>query len=97
MHEHGIVHRDFKTQNIFISDGILKIGDLGFSKQQDILTSVLGTGLYMAPEIYSRKPYTNKADIWALGVVFYQMLFGTYPFYAEKEKVLIQMINFGRK
>ena len=45
-------------------------------------TTVLGTSLYMAPEILDAKAYDRKADIWSVGVLYYQMIFGEYPYFA---------------
>ena len=58
------MHRDFKAGNVFIKDDIFKIGDFGFAKEVDKLAiTILGTPLYMAPELLERKIYTNKTDI----------------------------------
>ena len=96
LHEKNIMHRDFKADNIFISDGVCKIGDFGFAKQlgmAGIATTTLGTPLTMAPEVLEKKQYDNKADIWSLGVVYYQMLYGKYPFMAKSEYQLIQNLK----
>lgn len=67
-----------------LHDGCCKIVDLGFGKQLASLDSVtktkLGSNLTMAPEVMKREPYGIKADIWSIGVVFYQLLEGAYPF-----------------
>ena len=89
MHEYSIMHRDFKAANVFINNGVFKIGDFGFAKEAVLTATVLGTPLYMAPEILNKRKYNNKTDIWSLGVVLYQMIFGTYPFIF----VLIQIKN----
>lgn len=74
--------------NIFLNDETIVIGDFGFAKSgADMAETLLGTPLYMAPEL-SRigtqvdYKYNSKADLWSVGVVFYQMLFGENPFYA---------------
>ena len=79
-----------------MNNGILKIGDLGFAKQVaqlEFAKTCLGTALYMAPEVLNFKPYNNKADIWSLAVVFYEMIFGSFPFDAKTEKQLLNAIN----
>lgn len=82
IHSSNIIHRDLKCENIFlkkIKKGryICKIGDFGFAKVvEDTAKTNCGTILYMAPEILASKPYDQKTDIWALGVIFYYMLFG---------------------
>jgi serine/threonine-protein kinase ULK/ATG1 len=59
------------------------IGDLGFARElngQEMAKSRLGTVLFMAPELLKGKPYNSKVDVWALGVIFYEMLTGFVPF-----------------
>ena len=83
LHEQSVMHRDFKLANILLHDRICKIADLGFAKmmkETDLTQTVLGTGLTMAPEVLKGMPYGLKADIWSIGVVFYQLLTGKYPY-----------------
>jgi len=84
LHERGIVHRDLKPGNIFYDDGYIKIGDYGLSKHIAVSahsgnTISVGTVHYMAPEIGSGS-YTKSIDIYALGVMLYEMLTGRLPF-----------------
>lgn len=84
LHERGIVHRDLKPGNIFYDDGYVKIGDYGLSKHIAVSahsgnTISVGTVHYMAPEIGSGS-YTKSIDIYALGVMLYEMLTGRLPF-----------------
>lgn len=82
-----ILHRDFKIQNIFVHDERLIIGDFGFAKRGQTGETQLGSPLTMAPEIlYStgdKLAYNSKADLWSIGVVFYQILFGKPPFWGK--------------
>jgi len=82
-----ILHRDFKIPNIFMHDERLIIGDFGFAKQGQVGETQLGSPLTMAPEIlYStgqKLAYNSKADLWSIGVVFYQILFGKPPFWGK--------------
>ena len=70
---HSIIHRDLKTQNVFLmEDGTtLKLGDFGVSRQLDLPTDLartcVGTPFYMCPELMRKQRYSNKADMWALG------------------------------
>ena len=84
LHDRGIVHRDLKPGNIFYEDGYVKIGDYGLSKflspsRHSAQTSSVGTVHYMAPEIGSGH-YHRGTDIYALGVMLYEMLLGRVPF-----------------
>ena len=77
------MHRDFKTANVLLHNNVCKIADLGYSKQFDMnawTKTIIGTKVTMAPEMLDGKSYGFKADIWSIGVVFYQMLFGKYPY-----------------
>lgn len=84
LHERGIVHRDLKPGNIFYDDGYVKIGDYGLSKHISVSahsanTISVGTVHYMAPEIGSGN-YTKAIDVYALGIMLYEMLTGRLPF-----------------
>lgn len=84
LHECGIVHRDLKPGNIFYEDGYVKIGDYGLSKAMSPTacsgqTVTVGTVHYMAPEI-GEGSYDRSIDIYALGVVLFEMLKGSPPY-----------------
>jgi hypothetical protein len=87
LHDHGIVHRDLKPGNIFCDEGIVKIGDYGLSKfmscsRRSGQTGNVGTVHYMAPEVANGR-YGKEIDIYALGVVLYEMITGSVPFEGE--------------
>ncbi len=87
LHDHGIVHRDLKPANLFLEEGIVKIGDYGLAKLIDASrgsdhSESIGTCHYMAPEIASGK-YHKPIDVYAIGVILYEMLTGRVPFEGE--------------
>jgi predicted Ser/Thr protein kinase len=95
-HQHGVVHRDLKPSNLMISaDGKVKLTDFGIAKDLDAtaLTGTgrtLGTAAYMAPEqIRGTPPVSHKTDLYALGVVLYQLLVGKPPFEGSTPVVLM--------
>jgi NIMA (never in mitosis gene a)-related kinase len=88
VHAHKILHRDVKPGNIFLSGGGRRavLGDFGVSRQLDFTAecarTYAGTPQYMPPEVISGRPYDAAADVWALGVVLYEMIVGDRPFRA---------------
>ncbi|HYT90541.1 MAG TPA: serine/threonine-protein kinase [Gemmataceae bacterium] len=87
LHDHGIVHRDLKPGNIFLENGNVKVGDYGLCKfisssQHNAQTQSVGTVHYMAPEI-STGNYNKQIDIYAAGILLYEMLTGRVPFEGE--------------
>src|SRR5262245_31282745 len=89
-HEKGIIHRDLKPSNLRITaEGILKLTDFGIAKDTDVTAltgqnSTIGTAAYMSPEqCKGDKNLTNKSDLYSLGIVFYELLTGKKPFYAD--------------
>ncbi|HEX5442560.1 MAG TPA: serine/threonine-protein kinase, partial [Pirellulales bacterium] len=87
LHDHGIVHRDLKPGNVFRDDGQVKLGDYGLSKfiscsRRSGQTESIGTVHYMAPEVANGR-YGKEIDIYALGIMLYEMLTGRVPFEGE--------------
>ncbi|GMH61864.1 hypothetical protein TL16_g03348 [Triparma laevis f. inornata] len=101
MHSNRILHRDLKTQNIFLlGNGRLVLGDLGICKvlegTSDFAKTCIGTPYYMSPEIFKNKPYSHKADIWALGCVLYEMVTLKHAFDGSSINQLASKIIKGR-
>ena len=84
LHSNKVLHRDIKPENILMSNGVPKISDFGWSAKLDEgeIRSICGTPEYMAPEIVYNGSYDQKVDVWALGILLYEMLHGHAPFKA---------------
>ena len=91
LHDHGVVHRDIKPANIFVENGTLKVGDYGLCKSvhsNQRQTREVGTVHYMAPEVGSGN-YNKSIDIYACGIVLYELLTGILPFDGESDAEIL--------
>ncbi|KAG8124341.1 hypothetical protein E2320_019700 [Naja naja] len=101
IHDRKILHRDIKTQNIFLSsNGITaKLGDFGTARMlnntMDFAITCVGTPYYLSPEICENEPYNNKTDIWSLGCVLYELCTLKHPFEGNNLPQLIMKICRG--
>ena len=102
----GLVHRDLKPENIVFEnkDDIksLKIIDFGLTKtlaRQEKTNEAIGTLTYLAPEVFSHKPYNNKIDIWSIGIILFFLLSGCLPFDDENndENVIGKKVVFSQQ
>ena len=100
IHNENILHRDIKPSNIFLmKQKIIKLGDFGVAKS---LTSSLkytktmvATPQYLAPEIIKKEGYSFKADIFSLGVTFFQLIYLAYPFEGVTDEEIQKNISEG--
>eukprot|EP00899_Mesostigma_viride_P027352 jgi/Mesvir1/7801/Mv11743-RA.1 len=100
VHDRKILHRDLKTQNVFLSNsGLAKLGDFGVSKvlhaTMELAHTAVGTPYYLSPEICENRPYNNKSDVWSLGCILYEMCTLKHAFDAANFKMLIHKILRG--
>lgn len=95
LHNNGMIHRDIKPENILITKNYRpKLADFGTSVYQaDVKNTFCGTFEYMAPEIYQRKKQTEKVDIWAIGILLYEMLHKWTPFKGMTVDQIISQIQ----
>ena len=89
MHLNNIMHRDLKLENIMVKyidkahkKYIPKINDYGLSKQvkSGVASTLCGSPIFMAPELFISDQYTDKADLWSIGVMMYYMYFKEFPY-----------------
>ena len=87
MQGRGIIHRDLKPANVFLKNGEPKIADFGFAMRQcdckKYSSYNVGSPIYMPPEALNENKYSFKSDIWALGVIYFEMLTGKTPWRAK--------------
>lgn len=96
--DNKMIHRDLKPENILIRQNTFKLADFGFARNVDnfksaLLSSMVGTPLYMSPQILKSETYTSKCDIWSIGLIFYEMIYGKLPYTARSQYELITKIQ----
>lgn len=98
-HQKNVIHRDIKSDNLFLCKGnVLKIGDLGIAKAiEKSAFTVCGTHHYMAPEIHKKEEYDMKADIWAAGVVLYELIMLERPFDGSSDEIIDKALTMDYK
>ncbi|CAD8080101.1 unnamed protein product [Paramecium primaurelia] len=100
MHNQKIIHRDIKPANIMFKQGVPKYIDFGFAKYieeqkvDQIQTVDVGSPQYMAPELLEESGYYDqRVDVWALGIIFYQMLVGHFPWNINQANTQQMILN----
>lgn len=93
-HTHGVVHRDLKLENILLTPtGVIKLTDFGLARSvASRMTSeglLLGTVFYLAPELALGQPFDGRADLYALGVLLYELVTGKLPFTADEPLAVV--------
>ena len=105
-HRHGVVHRDLKSENIFIANtpegtdqvklldfGLVKFTDAarwGHGRQLTVMGQVFGSPAYMAPEQCTGEPTDARSDVYSAGVILFEMLTGQWPFMVEEDYQMMQ-------
>ncbi|HEY4358178.1 MAG TPA: protein kinase [Acidobacteriaceae bacterium] len=98
-HSKGVVHRDIKPANVMVlTDGHIKIVDFGIARLESTsghtqTGAVIGTFHYISPERLKGEPSDGRADVWACGIMLYQMLTGRMPFPGEDISALHKVVN----
>ena len=96
-HEHKIIHRDIKPQNIFyLSNGTVKLGDFGIAKNEKEAENhgkIIGSVHFLAPEVLQGKPFSVASDIYAAGITLFQLVTGNLPFDGSTKEVADQQVK----
>ena len=97
LHIIGIIHRDLKPENILVNSvNNIKICDFGYASFfNEIVDNFVGTIFYLAPEIIRREHSDHRIDIWALGILYFEMIKQCPPFFSENEKEIIRSILYS--
>lgn len=96
LHRRGIVHRDLKPANVLVTqDGQLHVLDFGLATTAGETNEIAGTIAYIAPEVLRQRPVTPAADLYAAGIIAYQVLTGHHPFDTSSTSTLISQIIRG--
>ncbi|EGR34357.1 protein kinase domain protein [Ichthyophthirius multifiliis] len=100
LYKNNIIHRDIKPANILLHKGVAHITDFGFARCLDstgmnsqLKLTYLGTPLYMSPQILAEENFSSKCDIWSLGMMFYELLYGRTPWTGKTPSELLENIK----
>eukprot|EP00744_Colponema_vietnamica_P008309 GILI01011862.1.p1 GENE.GILI01011862.1~~GILI01011862.1.p1 ORF type:complete len:446 (-),score=131.40 GILI01011862.1:219-1556(-) len=103
IHRRRMLHRDIKGANVLLmTSGLIKLGDFGFSQQYEntvsdqVATTFCGTPYYLAPELWRRQKYSKKADVWAMGILLYEMMALKRPFVGQGMRALMESVLSGK-
>jgi tetratricopeptide (TPR) repeat protein len=94
LHRRGIIHRDLKADNVLISNGQVKVLDFGLSVGRNEAVAIEGTLGYISPEVLQGQPVTEFADLYAVGVIIYELMTGVLPFYNGDIETMTDLIIY---
>lgn len=95
-HHRGVAHRDLKPDNILFDEwNRLKLADFGSAecfREGELMSGIVGTPYYVAPEVVAGRDYNEKVDVWSAGVILYIMLAGIPPFYGDSATEIFEAV-----
>ncbi|KAM7488501.1 hypothetical protein LguiB_025985 [Lonicera macranthoides] len=95
-HRNGVAHRDLKPDNVLFDEwNRLKLADFGSAecfREGELMSGVVGTPYYVAPEVLAGREYSEKVDVWSAGVILYIMLAGIAPFYGDTATEIFEAV-----
>ncbi|GET91954.1 serine/threonine-protein kinase a, putative [Leishmania tarentolae] len=104
LHRRRMLHRDIKGANVMLmTNGVIKLGDFGFSHQyentvsDEVAQTFCGTPYYLAPELWKHQRYSKKADIWAMGILLFEMMALRRPFVGQGMRALSEAVMNNRR
>ena len=93
LHRQGILHRDVKPENVLVSDGAVRVLDFGLAAVKEQVSDSVGTWAYIAPETLENNLPTEAADLYAIGVIAYELFAGRHPFNPQSAQFVDQLLD----
>ncbi|EPY39260.1 serine/threonine-protein kinase a [Angomonas deanei] len=100
IHRRRMLHRDIKGANVMLmTSGIIKLGDFGFSHKYEgtvsdkVASTFCGTPYYLAPEQWNHQRYSKKADVWAMGILLFEMMALRRPYVGQGMRALAEAVR----
>ncbi|MDJ0756831.1 MAG: tetratricopeptide repeat protein [Ardenticatenaceae bacterium] len=93
LHQRGIIHRDLKPENILLTDGQVQLLDFGLSAAKAEVTDSVGSWAYVAPEVVAGANAVESSDLYAIGIIAFQMFAGRHPFDVESSDLIDQILD----
>lgn len=93
LHRRGILHRDLKPANVLVTYRTVRILDFGLATTQKSTMQAAGSIPYIAPEVWEEQPHTEAADLYAVGIIAFEMFAGRHPFDINSHRFIDQVLD----